>query len=86
MLCLVFKLEPQRNGGGFIQQDGKKASINKVIDIDNADDYQETQFQFSFFFIYITCEYARLRILSSFEVVACTGPFRLRYFLLRHGS
>ena len=36
------KLEPQRNGGGFVQQDGKKTSVNDVIDIGNEenDDFQ----------------------------------------------
>ena len=27
----ITKLEPQRNGGGFTQQDGKKASVNQVL-------------------------------------------------------
>jgi len=31
----ISKLEPQRNGGGFQQQDGKKTSVNEVIDIGN---------------------------------------------------
>ena len=30
----INKLEAQRNGGEFIQQDGRKVSVNRVIDLD----------------------------------------------------
>ena len=30
----INKLEAQRNGGDFIQQDGRKVSVNRVIDLD----------------------------------------------------
>ena len=30
----INKLEAQRNGGEFIQQDGRKVSVNNVIDLD----------------------------------------------------
>lgn len=36
----ISKLETQRNGGGYVQQDGKKASFNKVVDLDARDEYQ----------------------------------------------
>ena len=29
----INKLEPQRNGGEFIQQDGRKVSVNRQADI-----------------------------------------------------
>jgi len=35
----INKLEPPRNGGSFIQQDGRKVSVNAVIDLDK-DRYQ----------------------------------------------
>ena len=36
----VSKLEHQRNGGGFVQQDGKKTSVNNVVDLDERNEYQ----------------------------------------------
>jgi len=37
----VSKLEPQRKGGGFVQQEGKKTSVNKVIEFEeDSPDYQ----------------------------------------------